>query len=168
MAALHAIHTSNRLLRTIYLVKEARFVCFVLGTIRTSTMRVIHAENCASSVYCSAQPLYQTNKCALDRRSDPPFHPATSRHLHPWIERVVVTKFVLQSPSQVREEAISDITSPVHGSCHTGPKPPCSLSHLHRRPVCRDTEFSPALKMTSLIAATSRRINPQRYRRLPS
>ena len=81
MADLDAIGTSNRFLRTTHPVKEARFVCFVLGTIR-----VIHvhnddrrvAENCASSVYCSALSLYQTNKCALDRRSDPPFHLATS------------------------------------------------------------------------------------------
>ena len=90
----------------------------VLETIRTSAMRVIHvhsdnrrvAENCASSLHCTALPQNQTNKCALDRRSDPPFHLATGRHLHPWIESVEtavqkVTKFVLQSPSQVRDEA---------------------------------------------------------------
>ena len=52
-------------------------------TIRTSSMRVIHvhsdgrsvAENCASSLYCTFVPEFLTqksNKCALDRRSNPP------------------------------------------------------------------------------------------------
>ena len=44
-------------------------------------------------------------------------HLATCRHLHPWNAVQKVTKFVLQSPNQVRTKRNPTSHLPVHGFC---------------------------------------------------
>ena len=53
----------------------------------------------------------------------------------------------------------------ISGNGSTSPPSPCSLSHLHQWPCCRERSF-PALEMTSCRSHVA--ADPQRYRRLTS
>ena len=119
----HKLTTFNTL--TLQWESTWRHVCFVLETIHSSAMRVIHVivrrRNSALSLYCAALSEFylkikQTDVHLIEDQIHHSICLATGRHPHPWIESVRTAvqkdkKFVLQSPSQVTDEAKFDITS---------------------------------------------------------
>ena len=107
--------------------------CFVLETIRTSAMRVIHVivkteEDAETAHEVCTVPQYLNFKL----KQNLPFHLSTSRHLHPWIQGLrtaahEVSKFVLRSTTQLKTKRNPTSHFSVHGFLHTVPWQPLKV-----------------------------------------